>query len=259
MKRSLVRFQCAIKCLMVVAADGTTSAALFVLPALRTVRVCALVLQHLCVRWMGRRAPIGTGRTSGELMLLRRRVLGHVHHVQVLLVVVLLRCGLHILVERRHYLLLYDGDRDRVRCRLLMVHRLVGRWATASRRRLRTRMVLLVRLAGRGRRGWRGRGQILDLARLGRFVEAVRLMERWRRLEGLRVDRRPVRRHYLQRVRRQQWLPSCCRYLHLRCTDWNYNRNATEKIATVSNIQRADATPPRYRSAFRQRARRSGG
>uniref|UniRef100_A0A182QTX7 Uncharacterized protein n=1 Tax=Anopheles farauti TaxID=69004 RepID=A0A182QTX7_9DIPT len=175
---------------------------------------------HLGVRWMWWWATVGDGCTSGELMLLCRRMLRDVHHVQILRVV-LLRCRRDVLVDRRHDLLRYDrAHLYRVRCRLLMVHGRVSRWATAGRRWLRSRMVLLVRLTrrrcGRGRR----RRQILHLGRLRRIVEAILLVE-WRsRLEGLRMDGRSVRSSdHLQRVGRHQRLPGGGRYLHLRRTD----------------------------------------
>lgn len=108
---------------------------------------------------------------SVEFMLLGG-MLGDVHHVQVLLVVGR-RLG-HVLVGRRHHL---RGDAHHlVVRRLLLVGRSV-RWRTGRCwRRLRARMVArLVGLSGRGRRRRRGRRQVLDLRRLGRLVDSVRL------------------------------------------------------------------------------------
>lgn len=111
---------------------------------------------------------------SVEFMLLGGMLLD-VHHVQILLVVVLegRRLG-HVLVRGRDHL---RGDAHHlVVRRLLLVGRSVRRRSGRGWRGLRTRVVLLVGLAGRGRRrGWGGRRQVLDLRRLGRFVDAVRL------------------------------------------------------------------------------------
>lgn len=70
---------------------------------------------------------------------------------------------------------------------------------------------------------------------LGRIVDAVLLMEWWCRLERLGVNRLRVRIDHLHRARRQQWLPGCCRYLHLRRID---GENVIP-VATLSAI--ADA------------------
>lgn len=115
---------------------------------------------------------------SVEFMLLGGMLLD-VHHVQILLVVVLegRRLG-HVGVGRLHHL--GRHAHHLVVRRLLLVGRRV-RGRTGRRwRRLRAWVVLLVGLAGRGRRRGRRRGrggrrQVLDLRRLGRLVDPVRL------------------------------------------------------------------------------------
>uniref|UniRef100_A0A2M4D0V6 Putative secreted protein n=1 Tax=Anopheles darlingi TaxID=43151 RepID=A0A2M4D0V6_ANODA len=100
-----------------------------------------LVLLRLLVLLMRHTGGCG----SGKLMLLCRWMLRNVHHMQVLLMMVLLRGRSHVLVDSRHNL----GDRanwNRVRCRLLMMN-LGVRWRTTTGRRwLWARVVLLVRL-----------------------------------------------------------------------------------------------------------------
>lgn len=60
---------------------------------------------------------------------------------------------------------------------------------------------------------------------------AVLLVECGPRLEGLRVDGRPVRRRdHLERIGRQQWLPGCGCHLHLRRTNGN--------LASIANTRR---------------------
>lgn len=86
-----------------------------------------------------------------EFMLLSGWV-SHVHNVQILLMMVLLRRLGHVRVDRGHNLGRrgHDGAHHRVVRRLLLMGRGVCWWASGSRRRLRTRVVLLVGLARRG-------------------------------------------------------------------------------------------------------------
>lgn len=67
---------------------------------------------------------------------------------------------------------------------------------------------------------------------------AVLLVECGPRLEGLRVDGRPVRRRdHLERIGRQQWLPGCGCHLHLRRTNGK-NVIPVATLASIANTRR---------------------
>lgn len=148
-----------------------------------------------------------------ELMLLSGWMLCHVHHVQVLLVVVLGRGRLgHVLVDSGNDLRgrSHHWAHHRILWGLVLVGRNVRGWSGGRWRGLRSVVVLLVGLTGRGCGRRRGRRQILQLSGLRRLVVHVPRRERRGCLEVLMMNRRRIRREHLDGARHQRLPGGCC-------------------------------------------------
>lgn len=158
-------------------------------------------------------ASVVVAAAGVHFMLLGRWMLRHVHHMQILLVVILRRsCLGHVLVDSGNDLWWsgYHGTHYRILRGLMLMGRDVRRWSSCRWRGLRSVVILLMGLARRGGGRRRSRRQILQLSGLGSVVVHVTWLERRCCLEVLMMDGRRVRREHLDRTGHQRLTGSCC-------------------------------------------------